>query len=1259
MCRHFIMDLLFATYICLLGLHEGNGARVFDVQLDPIDMVFAEAGENVTMACPGVSERSLVASLEWSCRGCAWAGVSGIMVKIAKYVGEFRTMVENQNRMSLRPENFAIQFQPVAAEDSGDYYCLVNNRPKPESVLRLVVQDVPDPPGRPLIMGFTSRMVHLSWAPSLDVHNSPVSHYIIEMRVGEDGEWDVHSGITTPTNETKYQVRGLLPYTVYSFRVIAVNSMGRSRPSKESYYMVTLREVPDGKPLITTAHNTSASSLLISWKPPPRDTIHGEFLGYRISYRPRDKGAEDVKEIYIRDPNVESHTITGLETYTQYLVSLQVFNPEGPGPVTTVLVMTDEGVPSKPMNVTVLRVSSNVIDLAWHEPVQPNGEIDGYRIYYMQCNQTFYRTVRISDSYIEYNLTSLKPYTEYKIWLNAFTRVHDGVNSDPIIQRTDISGPSSPNILNLTCQAEDALFLQWQRPLEFNNSIDYYYVGYRDEKAYIYEEIVISVTPDRMEESIIIPNLTMDTMYEIKVRGASLSIFDPVKIVLGEESEAKKVFVTKDCDKIQYFPVRKNNELSAGMIAGVVCAAFALLLAVIAYILWRKCFHAAYYYLDDPPRAPLPPLVEWDSKSDNNYKPGIPVHMFPKCVAELHADGDIGFSKEYDSIQAAATQDEYTCEHSQHPDNKQKNRYLNILAYDHSRVQLLPVPGQKKSLDYVNANYIDGFMRSRAYIGTQGPLPATFDCFWRMVWEQRVAIIVMITNLVERGRRKCDMYWPKEGSETYGVIQVKLVKEDVLATYTVRTFQIRHLRIKKKKRGFNDRYVYQYHYTNWPDHGTPDHPLPVLSFVKKSSAANPTDAGPIIVHCSAGVGRTGTYIVLDAMLKQIRAKGEVNIFGFLRHIRTQRNYLVQTEEQYIFIHDALLEAIESGETNVNQAYLSRYIHSLMTSVYEDEKGDIMKLLDRQFMQVSLFAPKDFHIMSARKPCNIIKNRSADIIPVEAARVHLTPKPGVDGSDYINATWLQGFHKLKEFIISQHPLDITVYDFWQMVWDQNAQTIVMLSSLDDEEYGCFWPTEEGDIDSDNFKVKFIEKNDHIGYQTRDFTVHSLQDDYELPVRLIQCSNWLDNCSSVVSVFDTINMVQEWHAGFQNGPMIVLDNYGGTEAATFCCLTTLMKQLEFEKHVDVYMYAKLYHNRRPGIWRSQDDYLYLYRAMEALIGTMGNQVAAPTLAPDIYLTINGHVNGYVNNGNGHVNSGNGITRLSPEGMEPSQKIKDSIA
>ncbi|KAF5274565.1 hypothetical protein FQA39_LY07177 [Lamprigera yunnana] len=208
-------------------------------------------------------------------------------------------------------------------------------------MVAMTKRDVPDPPGRPLVVSFTSRSVNISWAPTQHTHYSPVTHHIIHTRVGETGEW--MDGILTINNDTHFVVPNLKPFTVYSFRVFAVNAMGTSNPSMESYYTVTLREDPSGKPTIITAHNTSATALFISWRPPLRQTIHGEFLGYRISYRPRDHPEEATKQIYIRNPSAESYIIDRLETYTQYLVSLQVFNPEGIGPKTTVLVMTDEG----------------------------------------------------------------------------------------------------------------------------------------------------------------------------------------------------------------------------------------------------------------------------------------------------------------------------------------------------------------------------------------------------------------------------------------------------------------------------------------------------------------------------------------------------------------------------------------------------------------------------------------------------------------------------------------------------------------------------------------------------------------------------------------------------------------------------------------------------------------------------------------------------------------------------------------------------
>ncbi|XP_054722094.1 tyrosine-protein phosphatase 99A-like, partial [Uloborus diversus] len=1034
-------------------------------------------------------------------------------------------------------------------------------------------------------------------------------------RVGEMGEWESAMGIMTADNKTSYHVIGLQPYTVYSFRVVAVNAIGASEPSKESYYMVTLREVPDGKPTITSAFNTSSTSIRLQWAPPPKHTIHGEFLGYRITYRPRDRPEEE-REIILRDPTLRQFTIRNLDIFTQYLISVQVFNPAGHGPAATVAVMTDEGTPSKPLNLTIGKVSDSSVRLRWQEPEFPNGNIQGYRVHFLHTaqNLTEMRKAQNPQPVMDYVLQNLKPFSHYKVWVNAYTWKHEGDPSKILEFHTDVQGPSAPYIVNLTCQTLDSLYVQWERPQIFFNRIDYYFVHYRSENNWDFEEIAMASPHERaIDHGMFIPNLTANTMYEVKVRGATRSVIEHSKLFKGQFSEPRKVLLQNKCPMFYGVPY-SDTSLSAGMVAGVMCASFALLLAIVSFILWRKYFQAAYYYLDDPLGNRASPQLS-ETFDDSEYA-AIPIHLWQKHVSELHADGDIGFSREYEAIQQATDLD-LSSEHSQMMENKNKNRYVNIVAYDHTRVILKPLSGQKKAYDYINANYIDGYNKPAAYIGTQGPLPSTFDDYWRMIWEQRVYIIVMITNLVERGRRKCDMYWPKEGSETYGVIQVRLVEELVMSTYTVRTFAIKNTKLKKKF--MCERNVYQYHYTNWPDHGVPDHALPVLNFVRKSSNANPNNAGPIIVHCSAGVGRTGTYIVLDAMLRQIQHRQTVNVCGFLKHIRQQRNYLVQTEEQYIFIHDALLEAIESGETEVPLHSFGSYLDNL-TNTVNDSGEKCVSPLEKQFKLVTSFKARDFNVVSALKPCNKGKNRSLNLIPLESYRVHITPKPGTDGSDYINATFLPGFHKLREFIVTQHPLSTTIADFWQMVFDLNSQTIVVLSSIDDKEYPRFWSKKGEEVDYGSFKLKMVEETPQEVFVTRDFVLQATQDEYEItPCRLIQCPGWPDTCTPPSNVFDLIQVVRKWHSESQHGPVVVIDRFGGTEAAAFCCLTTLNKQLEYEKCVDVYLHCKLYHMRRPGMWKTQDDLLFLYRSLENVVASSSTEVDAA-----IGNATNGHVN-----------------------------------
>ena len=199
------------------------------------------------------------------------------------------------------------------------------------------------------------------------------------MRKGEETDWSDASTVATGHNSTVYSVMGLHPFSVYSFKVVAVNGVGLSKESEQSYYMITLREEPSGKPTITSAHNTSSDSLFLAWEPPHPSTLHGEFLGYQLSYRERDLDKENNTVVDIKGPGAREFTIKNLRVFTQYLVSLEVRNPEGLGPATTVVVMTDEGVPSAPLNVSTHSITNTSVTVTWEQPSHPNGVIEGYR----------------------------------------------------------------------------------------------------------------------------------------------------------------------------------------------------------------------------------------------------------------------------------------------------------------------------------------------------------------------------------------------------------------------------------------------------------------------------------------------------------------------------------------------------------------------------------------------------------------------------------------------------------------------------------------------------------------------------------------------------------------------------------------------------------------------------------------------------------------------------------------------------------------
>lgn len=650
------------------------------------------------------------------------------------------------------------------------------------------------------------------------------------------------------------------------------------------------------------------------------------------------------------------------------------------------------------------------------------------------------------------------------------------------------------------------------------------------------------------------------------------------------------------------FSVGAAQAPQLGTVAGAVAGAVAVLvlLAAGALLLWLMVSRKQRGERQDRRHYGAIPLKR-SRGGASRLRTQIPVAELLETLkrfrrAELEEEGDedeasperppVGREAEYQKLVSGLL---HPCQAGREPCNQAKNRYKSIVPYDHCRVVLR---SSDPGADYINASHVDGYRSPYFFIAAQGPLPGTVLDFWQMIWQEKVSTIVMLTGLVEQNKPKCEQYWP-EGEQAYGGLAVTLSSTWAASGLVTRTFRLQQAGSPVP------RHVKQFHYLLWPDHGVPSNParlLQLVEMVNKRAAEAPV--GPVLVHCSAGIGRTGTFIALDFLLKMARAEGSVDVFRCVQSLREQRVSMVQTTEQYAFLYEVLLEGVLCGATGVPV----ESIHSHVGRLHEPDAQTRSNGFLREFKALQKFS--EFFQLSpcreAQQPSNRPKNRNPAILPADCSRPILMSSLKADGSPgYINAVFVGAYVEDDSTIVTQLPLRETLGDFWALLWDYTCSALVMLNRLEelDQTYVAFWPA-HGEASYGHFHVKLISEEPGAAFTVRTLAVTNTQQPNKAALRICvwQVDDWPmreqlpRRPATIISLLGEVERSQRTS---QDGHLLITCWDGASRCGLFCAACWLCEQIRSEGQLDVSQAVRMLKRRRWQLVGDEEQYTFCYQ------------------------------------------------------------------
>ncbi|XP_016104950.1 receptor-type tyrosine-protein phosphatase F isoform X4 [Sinocyclocheilus grahami] len=1081
-------------------------------------------------------------------------------------------------------------------------------------------------PGKPTMIISTTigNTALIQWQPPKDMVGELIG-YRLRYKCVEEENYEVREFARTDDHHTATELHKGATYT---FHLSARNRAGAGEEYVKE--ISTPEDVPSGFPLNLRVVGLTTSTTRLAWDPPALSERNGRITQYLVMYR-------DINNIHngTNRTSDTQMTIQGLRPDTTYDIRVQAFTSKGGGPISpSIQSRTMSTSPAFATSFGVKAVMKTSVLLTWEVPENYKSQVP-FKILYNQ------QSVEVQGNLKRKLITRLQPDTNYSFVLMSRGNSAGGLQQQVSIRTAPDLFKTKPVLFTADQTSNGKLTINLPK-VPTTAPVRWYYivvvpVSLASSRQWVNpDEMELDELLESTEGALLRRRRHTDTVRPyIAAKLPSL----PDTFILGDEKPYNgfynrplpnnhyQCFVMAELkDQYPVIANEKQRTFSASpysdpidvqdiyvmqpsvdqpemlWVMGPVLAVVLIVIIVIAILLFKRK-RASPLPKDDHSGGVKDCLLANSSdpvemRRLNYQTPGMREHP-PISVCELadhierlKANDALRFSQEYESVDPGQ---QFTWENSNLEVNKPKNRYANVIAYDHSRVVLTPVDGVPGS-DYINANYIDGYRKQNAYIATQGPLPETLSDFWRMVWEQRASTIVMMTRLEEKSRVKCDQYWPIRGTETYGMIQVTMLDAVELATYSVRTFAL------YKNGSSEKREIRQFQFMAWPDHGVPEYPTPILAFLRRVKACNPPDAGPMVVHCSAGVGRTGCFIVIDAMLERMKHEKTVDIYGHVTCMRAQRNYMVQTEDQYIFIHEALLEAATCGNTEVPARNLYAHIQKLT----QPPPGETVTAMELEFKRLANSKAHTSRFISANLPCNKFKNRLVNIMPFESTRVCLQPIRGVEGSDYINASCIDGYRQQKAYIATQGPLAETTEDFWRMLWEHNSTIVVMLTKLREmgrEKCHQYWPAERS-ARYQYFVVDPMAEYNMPQYILREFKVTDARDGQSRTIRQFQFTDWPEQGvpKTGEGFIDFIGQVHKTKEQFgQDGPITVHCSAGVGRTGVFITLSIVLERMRYEGVVDLFQTVKTLRTQRPAMVQTEDQYQLCYRAALEYLGS----------------------------------------------------------